>query len=114
MQTKLAGLVFMSIVCGVPAAYAAESPRGLDTTGGESLQTTAFDARLGTSTSQPPSSHAESLRTRTDPDCDGQMPPSSPVIALLSRLVRASTAARGAQCPIPPVPDNLPSQEPHP
>ena len=48
------------------------------------------------------------------PDCNGQSPSTTSVTALLSRLVRPSTIAKGVYCPIPPVSDQAPAQERHP
>ena len=47
------------------------------------------------------------------PDCEGTAPSNGVVTALLSRIVRLPGNAHGKQCPIPPVPDHLVSQEPH-
>jgi hypothetical protein len=111
MQTKLAALVVMSIVCGLSAAQAAETSSGPEAT---ELHTTAPNAGIVTSISPSPSSHAGSLGRNPAPDCDRPMPSTASVPARLSRLVRSSTTARGVQCPIPPVSDNMPSQESHP
>lgn len=47
------------------------------------------------------------------PDCEGTVPSSGVVTALLSRIVRSPGNTHGKQCPIPPVPDHPSSEEPH-
>ena len=105
-RITLAALVVMSIGWGLPAAYAAESSSGADTI--EPQHATVPNTSLVTSVSPPPSGKAESLQRHAAPDCDGEAPSTSPVTALLSRLVRSSSGVRGVQCPMPLVPDKSP------
>jgi hypothetical protein len=78
------------------------------------LHATAPNAGIVTSVPQSPSSHAESLRKSTDPNCYGQLPSTASVTPLLSRLVRSSNTARGVQCQIPPLPNQSTTQKLHP
>ena len=74
MQTNLATLVFMSIVCGLAAAHAMEASSGREASESQPLYATVPNAGLVTSVSPPPSSHAGSLRRNPAPDCYGQRP----------------------------------------
>ena len=111
-RITLAALVVMSIGWGLPAAYAAESSSGADTI--EPQHATVPNTSLVTSVSPPPSGKAEFLQGRAAPDCDGVAPSAGAVTALLSRFVRSSNTAHGVQCSIPPLPDQLTTQELHP
>jgi len=115
MQIKLAALVVMSTLCGLPAAHAAETSNGPDTMAPLPLHATDPNASLVTSVSSPPSSHAGSLGRNPAPDCDGPIPSTSPVTVLLSRLARSSTVAQGKHCSMPPGPETSPYiEELHP
>jgi hypothetical protein len=50
----------------------------------------------------------------TQSDCNGQPSSTPSVTVLLSRLIQKSIVVTGSQCPIPPVPDTMPIEEPHP
>ena len=47
-------------------------------------------------------------------DCNGQPSSTPSVTVLLSRLIQKSIVVTGRQCPIPPVPDTMPIEEPRP
>ena len=105
----VSGLILIPIMVGFPLAYAAAPSLDSETT--ESLEppTPLSQLGIGTHASRPPSNNAGPLPKSAAPDCDGAPPSSTgPVMALLSRLVRSSSAARGVQCPIPPLQDTSP------
>jgi hypothetical protein len=113
-QITLAAFVFMSIMCGLAAAHAMEASSGADTVEPPELRTATSKTSIDTSVSPPPSGKAEFLQGRAAPDCDGVAPSAGAVTALLSRFVRSSNTAHGVQCSIPPLPDQLTTQELHP
>jgi hypothetical protein len=112
MQTKLVGLLVISLLVGFPSAYAAVAATNASTTESLDPRLPSQQASIATSTSQPVSSNAESLRKSGAPDCDGVAPSTASVPALLSRFVRSSSGVRGKQCTGPPVQDKL--EELHP
>mgnify|MGYP001603042428 CR=1 FL=1 len=114
MQTRLAASVFISILCGLAAAHAAETSSKPEAVESQAQPATVPHAGMVTGVSPTPLSLTGSLQRNAAPDCDGAAPSTGTVTALLSRLVRSSAAARGVQCPIPPVPDHLTIQELHP
>ena len=113
-RITLAALVAMTIGWGLPAAYAAETSSRAEATEAQDLPVAAPHANIATSGSPSPSNNAGSLPTSAAPDCDGVASSASSVPALLSRLVRSSTAAHGVQCPMPPIPNQSPVEELHP
>lgn len=97
MRTQLAALAFLSILCHLSVAFAAEM---------------ASKAELPASQPQPAS--RSQAQSKSASDCDGKPSPSGSVTALLSKLVHSSSEARGVQCPIPPVPEQTTIQESNP
>lgn len=114
MRNKLATLVVMSLMYGLPLAFTAATSTFAGTTEPQALPTPSPKMSVATSTSQSPPSHGKSVRGNPAPDCEGQPPSSASVTALLNRLVRSSAVARDVQCPIPPVPDKSRLEEFHP
>ena len=114
-QTNLAGLLVISLLVGFPPAYAAAAATNAGATESHDQRLPSQHASIATSTAQPPSNNAGSLGRTPAPDCDGQLPSTSPVTALLSRLVRSSTVAQGKHCSMPPGPETSPYiEELHP
>jgi hypothetical protein len=115
MQNKLARLVVMSLVYGLPPAFGAATSTFAGTTEPQELPTASPQISVATSTSQSPPSHGKSVRGNSAPNCEGQSPSNASVTILLSRLVRSSAIVRGVQCTIPPIPDkSLLVEEFHP
>jgi hypothetical protein len=114
IQTKLVGLLVISLSVGFPSAYAAAVATNASTTESLDPHLPSQQASIATSTSQPVSSNVESHQKNAAPDCDGEAPSTASVPALLSRFVRSSTIARGVQCPIPPIPNQSTEEELHP
>ena len=115
MRNKLAKLVVMSLLYGLPPAFAAATSTFAGTTESQELPTASPQISVATSTSQSPPSHGKSIRRDPAPNCEGQPLSNASVTALLSRLVRSSAIVRGVQCPIPPIPDrSLLIEEFHP
>lgn len=112
IQTKLVGLLVISLLVGFAPAYAAATPTNASTTESLDPRLPSQQASIATSTSQPVSNNAESLRQSGAPDCDGVAPSTASVPALLSRFVRSSGGGRGKQCTGSPVPEKL--EELHP
>ena len=101
MQTKLAALVVVSIFYGLTAVYAAENSTNASKPEPHELRVHAPQMDIAMGTSQPSSAGGGPLRKSPDPECDGQMPSTGAVTALLNRLVRSSAVVRGVQCTIP-------------
>lgn len=97
MRTHLAALVFISIVCDLPAVLAVE-----------------ISIKPQPPASQTRSSSAPQAQQKSAQDCEGKASATGSVTALLSKLVRSSSATRGVQCPIPPVPEQATIQENNP
>jgi hypothetical protein len=114
MQTKLAALVVVSIFYGLTPVYAAENSTNVSKPESHDLRVPAPQMSIAMGTSQPSSAEDGPLRKSPDPECEEQMPSTGAATALLNRLVRSSTTARGVQCPIPPVPDKSTLEEFHP
>ncbi|MDF0644443.1 MAG: hypothetical protein P0111_10455 [Nitrospira sp.] len=71
-------------------------------------------SRQETSSPQAPTDPAVTPINAAGKDCDGQPPSAGSITAMLRRLVDTSANVRGVQCPIPPIPDSQPIQEPQP
>lgn len=112
MRTHLAALVVVGIVWGLSTTHATETSSKPEASKLQDLPATVPDPQIATKES--PSSPAEALQKGAALDCDGVAPSSSSVTALLSKLVRSSTIARGRQCLISPIPDQSTVQELHP
>ena len=111
MRTGLAALAFVSILCDLNIGHGATS--SILTSGHEAMDqdTTPGSKTLPPSTAPLATENADTHPQPASPDCDGKAPASGSITALLSKLVRSSSAARGVQCPIPPVPDQPTIQE---
>ena len=115
MRNKLTRLVVMSLLYGLPPAFAAATSTFAGTTESQELSIPSPQMSVAASTPQPPPSHGKFVRGNPDPNCEGQPPLNASVTALPIRPVRSSAIVRGVQCPIPPVPDkSLLVEEFHP
>jgi hypothetical protein len=115
MRNNLAKLVGMSLLYGLPPAFAAATSTFAGTTESQELSTASPQMGGATGTSQSPPSHGKSVQGNPAPNCEGQPPSNASVTGLPSRLVRSSAFVRGVRCPIPPVPDkSLFVEELHP
>jgi hypothetical protein len=114
MRTRLAALALISIVCDLNIGHGATSP--ILTSGREAKDqdTPAPHKTLAASTAPLATENADTHPQPASQDCDGKAPASGSVTALLGKLAHASSAARGVQCPIPPVPDPPSELEHHP
>jgi len=114
MRTAVAVFVVMNMVCGLAPPHGVATSFDTSPTESRDRQTPALQPRLTTSAVQSSSSHDGDFRMSATPNCDGKDPSTASVTALLSRLIRPSTAAHGVQCPIPPLPDVSQLEELHP
>lgn len=115
IQTVLGIFMFMSLLAGSPHVQAAEissnTPIVIETHEEQRRGQPASTTRM---TPQSLSDHAAAYQQSAAPNCEGEAPTASSVTALLGRIIRSSGTIRGVQCPIPPVPEPMPSQETHP
>lgn len=103
-------IILTALLTGGPSARAlADSPPASTTDSPASPSMNAASSNDGASGSSTPAAVIQSKA----PDCEGTVPSSGVVTALLSRIVRSPGNTQGKQCPIPPVPDHPSSQEPH-
>ncbi|MDF0644447.1 MAG: hypothetical protein P0111_10475 [Nitrospira sp.] len=85
-----------------------------DSHGANVQQRAAAPSRQETSLPHAPTDPAVTPANAAGKDCDGQPPSAGSITARLRRLVDTSANVRGVQCPIPPIPNSSPIQEPHP
>jgi hypothetical protein len=115
MRTKLVGLLVISLLVGFSSAYAAATSSNTDATESLDSHLSSPHPSIATSTAQPSSNNAGSFRRTPAPDCDGPIPSTNLVTALLSRLVRSSAVEQGKHCSMPPGPETSPYiEELHP
>lgn len=115
MQIALGGLLVMSMLTRPPHVQAAGNSSHTSTViESRERQRTSQPASPTTMTPQSLSDHAGVLQERVAPDCEGEAPSAISVTAMLNRIVRASGTVRGVQCPIPIVPEPIPTEETHP
>ena len=108
-QLASTGLVVMCVLGGYSAAHATETSASLMRKDLQETRVKSLQANTNTPASQPVHHSPGTDGMNAGPECDGQVVPSTgSVTALLSRVVRSSTAASTVQCPIPPVPDKSP------
>lgn len=107
--------ILISMLAGSPHVQAAEissnTPIAIEAHEEQRMGQPASTARM---TPQPLSDHVVALQQSAAPNCEGEAPFATAVTALLSRIIRSSGTILGVQCPIPPVPKPMPSQETHP